>query len=172
MSLTLQVLRHAKAEVASSDGSDHGRDLKKRGRRQAAAVGAFLSGLGEVPDLILCSTAVRARETARLAAEGGDWSVDVVLEPAVYEASPGRLLDRLKALEEGPRRVLLVGHQPALSLLVADLTGGEPAFPTAALARVDLAAERWSDLRPGIGQLVFLVTPDVIASAPPTAPGD
>jgi hypothetical protein len=47
---------------------------------------------------------------------------------------------------------------------VAQLTGGEPAFPTAALARIDLPGERWSEVAPGTGHLVWLVTPDVIAS--------
>jgi phosphohistidine phosphatase len=166
MTLTLYVLRHAKAELDSADGTDHGRDLKKRGRRAARAVGAFLTEQGEAPDLILCSTALRARETARLAAEGGSWEVDLVLDPAIYETSVRGLLERLRVLEDGPRRVLLVGHQPVLSLLVAELTGAEPAFPTGALARIDLSAAHWRDVGPRSGLLAFLVTPAVIGGRP------
>ena len=65
----------------------------------------------------------------------------------------------------GPGRLLLVGHQPGLSLFIAELTGAEPDFPTGALARIDLELADWSALRPGSGRLAWLMTPETILAS-------
>jgi phosphohistidine phosphatase len=167
MSLSLQILRHAKAEEASAGVRDHERALKGRGRKAAEQAGLTLAWLEEPPELVLCSTAVRARETAELARAAGGWEAPIALSSAIYEAGAETLRQELGAVEASVRRVLLVGHQPGLSLLIAELTGGEPEFPTGTLARVDLERERWSELAPGSGRLVWLLTPAVIAALHP-----
>ncbi|HEX6883734.1 MAG TPA: histidine phosphatase family protein [Planctomycetota bacterium] len=163
MVLTLYVLRHAKAEDAAA-GGDHERVLRGRGRKTAKVVGRALARLDELPDLVLSSTAARARETAELALEAGGLAVELEQRREVYEASARTLLDQLATLPEEAQRVLLVGHQPGLSLLIAELTGAEPDFPTAACARVDLAVARWKDLAPGTGRLVWLFPADALAA--------
>ncbi len=163
MTLSLYVLRHAKAE---RDGfaDDHERPLRKRGRKAARAIGRFLTRIGEVPELVLASSAVRARETAELALAAGHWETRLELQDGIYEASPATL-SRIAAAVTGAERVLVVGHQPALSLWIRALTGGrEPAFPTGALARLDFELARWSALRAGAGTLHWLVTPALIAA--------
>jgi len=163
MLLSLYVLRHAKAEAeAPPHGGDAERDLKHRGRRDARNMGRFLSRLDEEPQLILTSSAVRALETARLACEG--WKATLESRPEIYAASPAALFGVLNRLETAPARVLLVGHQPGLGLFIAELTGSEPEFPTAALARIDLEVARWGAVAPGCGRLVWLVTPAVVAA--------
>jgi phosphohistidine phosphatase len=163
MPLSLYVLRHAKAE---RDGlaDDHARPLKKRGRRAAQAIGRFLTRIEEEPELVLSSSALRARETAELAMEAGRWRAALELDRRLYLAEPETLL-RAAAEVEGSRRLLIVGHQPGLSLLIGLLCAGrEPAFPTGALARVDLDLGRWSELAPGAGWLCWLVTPALIGA--------
>lgn len=165
MTLSLYVLRHAKAESAAPEGGgDHERPLRRRGRRAARAVGRFLTRLGEAPERVLSSTALRARETAESAREAGGWSAPIELCQAIYAATPEALRREIGACEDGTRRLLLVGHEPGLSLLIAELTGSEPDFPTAALARIDFELERWSELRPRGGRLAWLVTPETIAA--------
>jgi phosphohistidine phosphatase len=164
MTLSLYVLRHAKAEEAVSGGDDHARVLKRRGRKAAELVGRFLKRLDEAPDLVLCSSAVRARETAQLAREAGGWDALVELDGALYEAGVEGLLQRIATVPAETKRLLLVGHQPALSLLLAELTGAEPDFPAGALARVDLVPSDWSALGPGSGRLAWLLTPEVLGA--------
>jgi phosphohistidine phosphatase len=167
MTLSLYVLRHAKAaSEAPPGGGDHERPLRPRGKRAAREVGRFLTRLAEVPQLILSSTAARARATAELAGDEGGWdSVPLRLSRAIYEAAPEALLGVIKAGGVEADRLLLVGHQPGLSQLIAELTGSEPAFPTAALARIDFELERWDELRGKAGRLVWLVTPETIGVA-------
>ena len=166
MTLSLYVLRHAKAEGAPPPGGgDHERSLRPRGRRAAGAAGRFLTRMGEEPARILSSTATRARETAEIAREEGAWKAPIQLSRAIYEATPETLLRVVADGGEEAARLVLVGHQPGLSQLVAELVGSEPAFPTGALARIDFEMERWSELRPGSGLLVWLVTPETVAAA-------
>ena len=163
MGASLYVLRHAKAEVEARSGGDHGRDLRRRGRRAAKDVGRFLSSLGETPERILCSTALRARATAELARESGGFAAEVELLPQLFGASAPALLALLSELGRG-ERVLLVGHEPALSQLIGVLSGAEIEFPPGALARIDLLCERWSELGPLVGRLVWLVTPELVVA--------
>jgi len=182
MTLSLYVLRHAKAapagvgstEGGSPLGADHARPLKRRGRRAARAAGRLLAALDETPERVLCSSALRARETAEQLLEAAGSTLEPELHAALYEATPTTLLGLLSA-SRAPRppvqRVLLVGHQPALSLLIAALTGSEPLFPPGALARIDLELDGWEQLGTGRGQLAWLVPPSVAAAReqPPAA---
>ena len=167
MPRSLYVLRHAKAEEAAPGGGDHARALKRRGRKAAQLVGRLLTNLAEAPDLVLCSSAVRARETAEQAREAGRWDAPLELCALLYEASEPTLLAQLATVEAKFERVLLVGHQPALSLLIAELTGSEPDFPAGALARVDFERAHWRELEPRSGHLAWLVTPEVLAASAP-----
>ncbi|MES9536925.1 MULTISPECIES: histidine phosphatase family protein [unclassified Actinomadura] len=152
---TLIVLRHAKAE-AGFGKPDIDRALTDRGRRDATATGEWLRAGGLAPDRVLCSPAVRTRETlARLAldAEAG-------FEPGIYDNDPEGLLALIRETPDESERLLLVGHNPSVHQLVHDLTGQAPdAFPTCALAVIDLPSGDWVDVRPGLGELRTVRTP-------------
>ncbi len=159
----LLILRHAKSDWKADFESDHGRPLAKRGIRAARLMGRFISKLDLQPDLILSSTAVRARATSELASQSGRWSCPMVLCDEFYGSSPSRVLSVVQAQDANHSRLLLAGHEPTWSGLVGALTGGgDPRMPTAALARVDLPIEDWSDLRAGVGTLHWLVSPKLL----------
>ncbi len=161
MTLSLYLLRHAKAEREGA--SDFERALARRGHREAEAVGRFLARIDETPGLVLSSEAARARETAELAHAAGGWRAPIVTRPEIYQGSEQALLRVLTTVEASVGRLVLVGHQPALSLLIAGLCAGcEPAFPAAALARVDLERNRWNEVAARAGKLHWLVTPALI----------
>jgi len=165
MTRSLYVLRHAKAEdSAPAGGGDRERPLERRGKKAARLVGRTLTRLEEQPHHVLSSNAERARDTARLAIEEGGWDVRLELAAEIYEATAEALRRRIAAAPDDARRLLLVGHQPGLSLLIADLTGCDPVFPTAALARIDFSIAYWGELAPGQGRLVWLFTPEVMSS--------
>ena len=117
-----------------------------------------------VPDLVLCSTAVRTRETyARLELE----DVRVRYEPGVYAASAGDLLGLLRAVPDHTGSVLVIGHNPGLEDLAlllarpsAERDGVGAKFPTGALATLELEdGARWSALAPARAALTAFVRP-------------
>ncbi|MFD8542920.1 SixA phosphatase family protein [Streptomyces sp. NPDC059649] len=118
----LVVLRHAKS-AWPPDVSDHERPLAKRGRRDAPAAGRRLFADGYVPDLVLCSTARRTRETWELVAPELGARPEVVFEPRVYGASVAELVEVLREVPEQRRTVLLIGHQPGVQDVVLSLVG-------------------------------------------------
>lgn len=159
---TLYLLRHAKSDWNSA-GPDHERMLAPRGMDAAQRIGRFLSELGEVPDRIVSSTAVRARETVRLAAEAGKWLPELELDRILYNSSAELMLEWLHGADDTTNSLLLVGHQPTWSLLAGGLIGGgDFRFPTAALARIDLNIDRWRDAEFGCGELVWFQLPRVL----------
>ena len=157
---TLLLLRHAKSSRDEIAVADHDRPLNKRGRRDAPRMGRLLREEGIVPDLVLCSTAERARETARAVAEASGFSGETRLERTLYLAGPSRILATLQGLPPEVKTAMVVGHNPGLEELLGLLTGEEERFPTAALARIALPLKTWKDLDPRVrGKLMSLWRP-------------
>lgn len=150
-------MRHAKAGDLPG-GPDAERALNPRGRRDAAAAGDWLRGQGLVPDLVLCSTARRARQTWRQIAAGLETAVRVREDPRLYEAGFGELLDIIRAAPPEVATLMYVGHNPAAQDLAAGLLGQLAGFPAAAIAAIGLAAP-WAAVAPGDGDLIALWTP-------------
>ncbi len=152
---SLIALRHAKA-AAGPGLADIDRPLTDRGRRDAAATGEWLRGAGLAPDLVLCSTAVRTRETLDgLAFATGE----VSFESAIYDNDPETLLSLVRETGDEIETLLLVGHNPSVHQLVHDLTRSAPeSFPTCALAVIDVPGG-WTEAWPGTGDLITFRTP-------------
>jgi phosphohistidine phosphatase len=157
----LLVLRHAKA-VHEAGLRDLDRGLTKRGRRDAAAVGETLREAGMIPDRVLCSTALRTRQTwQQVSAALGPAAekAEVSFEASLYEVGEGALLDAVRRIPDQAGTALLVGHNPASHQLVLDLTGRRDLpFPTSALAVVRLPG-RWAAAAAGGGELDRIWTP-------------
>ena len=165
---TLYILRHAKAAPEGREG-DAERPLMKRGRKAAAAMGAYIAGLAPPPVLVLCSTSLRTRETLDQILPALERAPQLVFEETLYLAGASRLLDRLQRLPESADSVLLIGHNPGLHQLAATLASeaGElgEGFPTAALA-VLRSPGRWSALRPHQATLIDFKTPKSLSRDP------
>lgn len=143
---TLMVLRHAKSSWKHPETSDHDRPLNKRGKRDAPRMGRLVAAEGLRPDVIVASTAKRARRTADEVAEHSGYEGAVQLERQLYLASPGEVVDVVRAVAGPARRVLVVGHNPGLEDLVARLGGRGETLPTAALAVLHLPIRSWKEL--------------------------
>lgn len=158
---TLAVLRHAKA-VQDPGLDDKDRALTKRGLRDATAAGGWLREAQLIPDLVLCSTALRTRQTwEQVSAALGQVGerVAVRFDPRLYYTGGAGLLNIVREIPDDAGTVLIVGHNPAFHQLVLDLTGErEPAFPTAALAVITMPGA-WYDAAQGTGSLGQLWTP-------------
>jgi phosphohistidine phosphatase len=145
---TLLVLRHAKAAQDDSALTDHARPLTKKGRKTARLMGELLREEGLLPDLVLSSTAERARATADAVVEAAGHAGEVTYLDELYLAEPPAYLEALRRLGEGAECVLVVGHNPGIEALIFRLTGQMEHMPTAALARCSLPIARWSELGP------------------------
>ncbi|WP_030618943.1 SixA phosphatase family protein [Streptomyces sclerotialus] len=160
------LLRHAKAEW--SQESDHERPLAERGRRDAPAAGRWLAGAGINPDLTLCSTALRTRETWKLCVHELPQRPKTVYEDRLYEASLGELIALVNEVPDEVDDLLVVGHNPGMHALADALSGeadGESlarmnrgGFPTASLAVVAFNGS-WKSVEHGVGRLVAYWTP-------------
>ena len=149
---TLLLLRHAKSSWDDGSVPDHDRPLNNRGKKAAPRMGRLLHERGLRPDLILSSTAVRARKTAEAVAKACGYAKPPDLVERLYLATAGTLLEVAQtAPDESVGRLMLVGHNPGMEDLVAILAGRLERFPTAALAVFDIAIESWRTLELGVG---------------------
>jgi len=183
---TLVLFRHAKS--AWPDVPDHERPLASRGIRAAPVMGRWLRDAGLVPDLVLCSTARRARETWQFAQTGLAATPPVRFEARIYGEDSRGLLALIREVPPATGIVLLIGHNPAIEDLALMLVPQGPArgaagpeaaspgdlermrgkFPTAAIAVLQPAGT-WHALAKGRARLSAFVTPrDLPASASTT----
>jgi phosphohistidine phosphatase len=143
---TLLLLRHAKSSWNDARLADHQRPLNDRGRRDAPRVGEHLVRHGLLPDLILTSSAKRARKTAAKVAASASYDGEIRLLDELYLAAPPAYATALRSLGPEVRTVLVVGHNPGLEDLVGALTGAQETLPTSALVHLRLAIPTWRDL--------------------------
>lgn len=155
---TLLVLRHGKSDWRADFGLDAERPLAKRGRRAAKLIGRHLHDTGPEPTLALTSPAVRARETLERVLSAADCDCPVRVVRSFYGHGTSAVLDELRGVDGSPETILIVGHEPTWSDLIAELTNVEVEFPTAALARLDFRVP-WADITPGSARLTSLVLP-------------
>jgi phosphohistidine phosphatase len=162
----LHLLRHAKSSWDDDSLDDHDRPLTRRGRRDAEAMARHFAQRGGTPDLVLSSTATRARATLeplldRLKPRR------VLLDRDLYLAPGARLLEHLRETGENVGIALLVGHNPGLhelALLLAEpdspveLPPLSGKFPTGALATFRFGPA-WRRLKPHAATLISYVTP-------------
>ncbi len=143
---TLLILRHAKSSWKQEGLTDHDRPLNKRGKRDAPRMGKWLRESNLAPDLIISSTAKRARKTASKVAKKCEYQGVIELTGELYLAPPQNYLRVLRNVPDDYGRVMVVGHNPGLEELLSVLTGTQTHLPTAALAQVDLPIDRWQEL--------------------------
>jgi len=151
----LLLLRHAKSSRDDPSLEDHARPLASRGIWAAGAVGRNFGDRSVSADLVLCSSALRARETLRIVEPGLKPPRETSIEDELYLASSTELLERLARVDGDHLSVLLIGHNPGLEDLANMLcqSGRKKArkrlakgFPTGTLAEVDLPIRSWKQL--------------------------
>ncbi|MFH0342745.1 MAG: SixA phosphatase family protein [Chromatiales bacterium] len=161
------VMRHAKSDWDRGSGSDFDRPLAKRGERDAPRMGRWLREQALIPDRVVSSPAVRARQTCLLVCEAlAIKKGQIHWEPAIYAADVTTLLNVLARCPEKTQRLLLVGHNPGLEELVAYLAaGGLPTrgklMPTGAVVGIRLP-ESWAGLKPGCGHIETRLVPKAL----------
>lgn len=164
---TLLLLRHAKSSWADDALDDFDRPLNGRGRRDAPRIGKWLEESPWRPELVLCSSALRTRQTWAGLAKALSWEPEVSFQDRLYHAAPREILSLIRAIPDARSTVCLVGHNPGLGQSMLQLAGEAPPelwrrmrekVPTGALAVLRWSGE-WGDAEAGIGTLLDFVRP-------------
>jgi phosphohistidine phosphatase len=155
----LMLMRHGKSDWDADAPDDHARPLAPRGILAAERMGEVIRELSLVPDIIVSSTATRARSTAELARITGGWASRLVLDESLYGASVAETLSAVARHASRYDRLMLVGHQPTWSMTIRQLTGAQVAMRTATVADIDLSISDWSEIDSAHGTLETLLQP-------------
>lgn len=167
--LKLSLLRHAKSSWDDPDLGDHERPLSKRGTKAAASMGRYIAEHDLVPELILCSDAIRTRATLALVLNAlQPPAPKTVMTDKLYLASPAKILDTLKSEAGTTNHVMIIGHNPGMHALAlslpatgkkSDLASLSLKYPTAALAHISFDLSDWDDVATATGKLERYVVP-------------
>ena len=166
--LTLSLLRHAKSSWRNPTLADRDRPLATRGETDAPLMGRAMAERGIGPDLVLCSSARRTRDTLALVLPELKIEPKIVYEDALYHATPAEMLDMLRAVQPGSSRVMMVAHNPEIQSLSLDLVGSGPKhlrdrlrekYPTAGLTVINFESGLWSNVAVNSGTLNLFLSP-------------
>ncbi len=164
MTLRLILTRHAKSSWDDPLVDDHSRILNARGIQAAGAIGHWMAVKKYLPDLVLCSTAERTRETWDLIAEISAHKAEAKFDKRLYLSSPDAMLNALRDVTEA-QTVMIVAHNPGIGLTAAGLAS-KPAlhpqsdrYPSGATMVLDFDVANWSDVTWGTGVVVDFVVP-------------
>ena len=168
MMLTLSLLRHAKSSWKNPGLPDHDRPLATRGEIDSPLMGRVMTAHGIVPELVLCSSARRTRDTLALVLPELKAEPRVVYKDALYHSPPATMLKILQDAPSTASSVMLVGHNPEIQSLALDLIGHGAKllrnqlvakYSTAGLAVINFPAQLWRDVVVNSGTLSLFLTP-------------
>lgn len=157
---TLILMRHAKSSWKDPYLKDHDRPLNEIGKKEIPVMSELFIKQELLPEVILSSSAARARQTVDMLAEASGFQGEVRYLDSFYMAESQQYLDAVKALPNKLERVMIVGHNPGLEGLLQILSGQLKSLPTAAIAYISLPIQNWRDLGDGVaGELIGLWQP-------------
>jgi len=156
---TLYLLRHAKSSWSDASLRDFDRPLNDRGREAAKRIGERLASESLSAPFVICSPALRTRQTAEIVFESSGLSAEQRFEERVYEASLRDLLQVVSEIHDDKHVAIVIGHNPGLEELLAFLTGESRRMPTCALAKVTFDVASWRDVSSGGQKLEWFITP-------------
>ena len=161
--MRLIVTRHAKSSCDDPYLRDHDRPLSKRGRKSGSAIGKWLAEHGYIPKIVLCSTSRRTCETWQRIERFMPDGCAVRLEPDLYHGSTQEIFNTLSTVHDSP--VLILGHNPGIGYFAEEVVQSQPLhfefsrYPTAATLVCDIAVDKWTDLQPGMAEVIDFVVP-------------
>ena len=161
--MKLIIVRHAKSSWESDAATDHDRPLAPRGTRAALTIGSWLAAHGHAPASVICSSALRTRQTWEIMQPCFPEAPDVRFEPALYHAGSAQIANILRRAVDTP--VMLIGHNPGIGVFAQEILAAHPAhadfarYPTAAATVCRFSGSNWQDVRPGSGKLITFTVP-------------
>ena len=153
------LLRHGKSDWETANRGDRNRPLSRRGEQASETMGLVLRKMGEVPDRIVSSPALRAEATATIARLSGGWDSPLEIAEDLYGSGPGAALEVAARSGGDAGRLMLVGHEPTWSYLAERITGGRISVRTATVLAFDLDAGSWEEAPQSSGTLAYALHP-------------
>ena len=144
---TLLLLRHAKSSWNDNTLVDQKRPLNQRGKKDAPIMGKYLKNKKLTPDLIISSTAKRAKDTSKLVAEHCGYNKDIEESKLLYGTTSRDYLTTIAGISDKHHRVLLIGHNPILEEVLEIVTGEQIIMKTCSLAHISLSINSWSEVK-------------------------
>ncbi len=142
----LLLMRHAKSSWDDSDIPDHERPLKKKGKKDAERMGKLLKAKELEPDLILSSTALRAKQTAEIVAETCKCKKEIIFVDSLYMAEPSDIMHAIEKNAKDKKIILVIGHNPGLEAFLQIANGKVESLPTASIAYLSVPVDNWAKL--------------------------
>ena len=166
--LTLSLFRHTKSNWPDTDLGDFDRALAPRGEQAAPAMGAYMRSIDLSPELVLCSPALRAVQTARLTLSELPETPKIEFDERLYHAGSDDLLAILREVSDSFESIMIIGHNPGLHVFALDLVDKSRAdlvgamsgkFPTGALAVFSVDVQNWGEIETRQATLKEFMTP-------------
>lgn len=156
----LLLMRHAKSSWDDPGLADHDRPLNKRGKVDGPKMGKLLNNVEIIPEVILCSSAKRARQTVDYLLQTLDFGGRIVYSRELYHSGTEEYLEAIKTIEDSVTAVMIVAHNPGMEIGIEDFTGQTVRMPTSAIALIRFNLSRWSLLdEESEGELLSVWTP-------------
>jgi len=156
----LYLIRHGKSDWNANYDKDHNRPLNKRGQRDAGKIGAYLKRASVQPDRVLCSSALRTRQTLELLTEEAGWRSEVFVEKSLYLADPQEVFRLIMSQPDTIQTLAIIGHQPFTGEVASRFLGGRPLeVPTACVIGMEFDAPTWSNVVEDQGRLLMHLLP-------------
>jgi len=142
----LLLMRHARSSWDDSNIPDHERPLKKKGKKDAERMGKMLKSKELQPDLILSSTALRAKQTAEIVAESCKCKKEIIYLDSLYMAEPSDILNSIEKNGKDKKTIMVIGHNPGLEAFLQIANGKVESLPTASIAYLTASVDYWNKL--------------------------
>ena len=156
------IFRHGKSDWDAIYDRDHDRPLSKRGLKASKKMGLYLNKIKQIPEIVISSSAIRAKNTAKLALEHGNWFSELAIETKIYGGTSETLLNIIQSTNNKYRSVCLVGHEPTCSSFISLCTYHSQRFTTASMAKINFKTNSWGEIEFGKGILEWIKSPKQI----------
>ena len=156
------IFRHGKSNWDAIYDRDHDRPLSKRGLKASKKMGQYLNTIHQIPEIVISSSATRAKNTAKLAIKHGNWSSKFFIEARIYGGTSETLLSIIHSIEDKYGSICLVGHEPTCSSFISLCTYHSQRFTTASMAKINFKTNSWAEIEFGRGILEWIKSPKEI----------
>ena len=162
----LYLLRHSESKEKQVGQDDHERKLTPRGMREALLIGTYLFKEKTTIDVIISSTAERAKATAGLVVDGLKWdSQRITFSDELYEASSRTFFNFLAALDDIHKHVMCISHNPVISYVAEYLTKEEIGdMAPGSFVAIKFNIDTWKEVGEGNGQLENYIYPEMLTT--------
>ena len=156
------IFRHGKSDWGAIYDRDHDSPLCKRGVKASKKMGQYLNTIHQVPEIVVSSSAIRTKNTAKLAIEHGNWSSKFFIETKIYGGTSETLLSIIHSTEDKYGSICLGGHEPTCSSFISLCTYHSQRFTTASMANINFKTNSWGVIKFGGGILEWIKSPKEI----------